>query len=50
MRTFPLMIPIVHFKCLHTIVVCYRTMCLYSEQVEYIEHYGASIRDDLDAK
>ena len=25
-------------------------MCLYSEQVEDIEHYGASIRDDLDAK
>ena len=37
-------------KCLHTIVVCFRTMCLYFEQVEDIEHYSASIRDDLDAK
>ena len=25
-------------------------MCLYSEQVEDIEHYSASIGDDLDAK
>ena len=53
MRTFlnvPYLISIVHIKCLHTIVVCFRTMCLYSEQVEDIEHYSASIGDDLDAK
>ena len=53
MRTFlnvPYLVSIVHIKCLHTIVVCFRTMCLYSEQVEDIEHYSAGIGDDLDAK
>ena len=34
---------IVLIKCLHTIVVCFRTMCSYSDQVEDVEHNNASI-------
>ena len=44
------LIPIVLIKCLHTIVVCFRTMCSYSEQVEDNEHYNASIGGEFDAK
>ena len=42
---------LVPIKCLHTIVVCFRLLCVpYSEQVEDIEHYNASIGGEFDAK
>ena len=44
------LIPIVLIKCLHAIVVGFRTMCSYSEQVEDIEHYNANIGDEFDVK
>ena len=46
------LILIVLTKCLHTIVVCFRTMCVcsYSDQVEDIEHNNASVEGDFDAK
>ena len=50
MRTF-LNVPLFDTnKCLHSIVVCFRTMCSYSEQVEDIEHYNASIGCEFDAR
>ena len=47
---FHYLIPIVLIKCLHTIVVYFRTICSYSEQVEDIEHYNASIGGEVDEK
>ena len=44
------LISIVLIKCLHTIVVSFCTMCSYSEQVEDVEHYNASIEGAFDAK
>ena len=41
------LIPIVLIKGLHTIVVSFRIICSYSEQVEDIEHYNAG---EFDAK
>ena len=49
MRAFLNVPPIVLIKCLHTIVVCFPT-CSYSEQVEDIELYNASIGGEFDAK
>ena len=37
-------------KCLHTIVVCFLTMCSYSDQVEDVEYNNASIEGEFDAK
>ena len=44
------LIPIDLIKCLHTIVVYFRSTCSYYEQDEDIEHYGASVGDDFYAK
>ena len=44
------LILIVLIKCLHTIVVCFRTMCSYSDEVEDVEHNNASIEGEFDAK
>ena len=44
------LILIVLIKCLHTIVVCFRTMCSYSDQVEDVQHNNASIEGEFDAK
>ena len=37
-----------HHSCVLDIPLM--TICPYSEQVQYIENYGASVGDDLDAK
>ena len=34
----------------HSCVLALMTMCPYSKQVQDIQHYGASVGDDLDAK
>ena len=44
------LISIVLIKCLHTIVVSFHTMCSYSELVEDIEHYNASIGGEFDVQ
>ena len=44
------LILIVLIYCLHTIVVCFRAMCSYSDQVEDVEHNNASIEGEFDAK
>ena len=44
------LILIVLIKCLHTIVVCFRTMCSYSDQVEDVEHNNASVEVEFNAK
>ena len=57
MRTF-LNVPILDINCTYEMfahrscVIPYTkiTMFPYSEQVQDIEHYGASVGDDLDAK
>ena len=46
----PFLDPDVLIKCLHTIVVCFRTMCSYSDQIEYVEHNNASFEGEFDAK
>ena len=57
MRTFT-NVPILDINCTYEIFVhrsceipfTQITMLPYSEQVQDIEHYGASVGDDLDAK
>ena len=53
MRTFT-NVPILHINCTYQMFLhrsCVKiTMFPYSEQVQDIEHYGASVGDDLDAK
>ena len=44
------LIPIVLIKCLHTIVVCFHTMCSYSDQVEDVEHNNASLEGEFVSK
>ena len=38
-----------YIKCWHTIVVCFCTICSYSEQFEDIEHYNARFGGEFDA-
>ena len=53
MRTFlnvPLFDTNRSYQVFATIVVSFHTMCSYSEQVEDIEHYNASIGGEFEAQ
>ena len=53
MRTFlnvPLLDTNRSYQILHTIVVVFRTMCSYCDQVEDVEHNNASIEGEFDTK